>query len=293
VVVLGPDGQVRFALGEVTAPMFPRSANKPAQVVGMLRAGLELSWDGRGRSDIALAAASHAGEPEHVRRVLAMLSTAGLTEADLACPPEPPSSAPFSAARRTTMNCSGKHAAMLLTCVTRDWPLTDYTAADHPLQRMITETVAELATERVVATGVDGCGAPVCAISLTALARTFHRLVSAAEGDARRRVADAMRSNPFLVGGTGREDTLLMSGVPGALSKVGAEGVWAVAVPDVGTVAIKIDDGAARARGTVVVAALRSLGLDSPVLDELAEVTLLGGGVPVGSVRALPHLFPV
>ena len=99
--------------------------------------------------------------------------------------------------------------------------------------------------------------------------------------------ADAMRAHPELVSGTGRDDARLMHGVPGLLSKGGAEGVVAVAVPGAGAVALKIDDGAMRARMPVLVPALRRLGVDAPVLDELAETPLLGGGRPVGSVRPL------
>jgi L-asparaginase II len=132
---------------------------------------------------------------------------------------------------------------------------------------------------------VDGCGAPVLAFSLTALARAFLRLVDAAPGSHERAVADAMRAHPLMVAGTGAEDTVLMARLPGLISKVGAEGVMAVAVPGVGAVALKIDDGAARARTPVLVSALRRLGIEAPA--SLATVPLLGGGVPVGAVRAV------
>jgi L-asparaginase II len=134
---------------------------------------------------------------------------------------------------------------------------------------------------------VDGCGAPVLALSLRGLAAAFLRLVSAAPGTVERRVADAMRAHPELVSGTLGEDTRLMRAVPGLLSKGGAEGVQAVAVAGVGAVAIKIDDGAMRARMPVLVSALRRLGVTGPVLDEYAEVPVLGGGRRVGSVRSV------
>jgi L-asparaginase II len=144
-----------------------------------------------------------------------------------------------------------------------------------------------LAGESVGGTGVDGCGAPVLALSLRGLAAAFLRLVSAAPGTVERRVADAMRAHPELVSGTEGEDTRLMRAVPGLLSKGGAEGVQAVAVAGVGAVAIKIDDGAMRARMPVLVSALRRLGVTGPVLDEYAEVPVLGGGRRVGSVRSV------
>jgi len=125
----------------------------------------------------------------------------------------------------------------------------------------------------------------VFALSLTGLARAFLAAVTAPSGSHERAVADAMRAYPELMSGTGADDARLMHCVPGLLSKGGAEGVIAVAVPDVGAVAIKVDDGAARARLPVLVGALRRLGLDRPGLEELADVAVLGGGGRVGTVR--------
>jgi L-asparaginase II len=135
--------------------------------------------------------------------------------------------------------------------------------------------------------GVDGCGAPVLAVSLTGLARAYLRLVNAPPGSVEQTVAAAMRSHPEMVAGTDADDTRLMAGVPGLLCKGGAEGVAAVAVPGVGAIALKIDDGAGRARMPTLVAALRRLDVKDDVLDELAEVPVLGGGRPVGTVRAV------
>ncbi|MEV5447857.1 asparaginase, partial [Streptomyces sp. NPDC052644] len=183
---------------------------------------------------------------------------------------------------RLAMNCSGKHAGMLLTCLAAGWPLDGYWRPEHPLQRQLTATVEEFTGERAAAVGVDGCGAPVLAVSLTGLARAFLRLVTAEPGCPERTVADAMRAYPELVGGTGADDTRLMRGVPGMLAKIGAEGVIAAALPGVGAVALKIDDGATRARMPVLVSGLRRLGVQAPVLTEYAELPLLGGGLPVG-----------
>jgi L-asparaginase II len=288
VVVLGSDGSVLAAAGDVTNPIFPRSSNKPMQATAMVRAGLSLEAE-----SLSLAAGSHSGEPFHVSRVRAMLADGGLSEADLRCPPDYPLS---EAARadviragldkaRVFMNCSGKHAAMLRTCVAAGWPLDDYRSPDHALQRACAATVEEFAAEPVAAIGVDGCGAAVMAVSLTGLARAFLRIATAPSGP-ERSVADAMRGFPEFMSGTGREDARLMRGLPGILSKGGAEGVWAAAAPGVGAVALKIDDGATRARDVVMAAALHRLGLDAPVLDELSEPVVLGGGVPVGAVRA-------
>lgn len=290
VVVLDATGAVVDFGGDVKSPIFPRSSNKPLQAIGMLRAGLRLADP----ADLALVCASHFGEDFHVARVRALLRTAGLDESALRCPPDMPLSAPAAAAvlragggrARVQMNCSGKHAGMLLTCLAAGWPTQEYWLPDHPLQERLRATVEELAGERVAAVGVDGCGAPVLAISLTALAGAFLRLVSGAPAAPERMVADAMRAHPELVAGTDADDTRLMHGVPGLLAKGGAEGVLAVAVPDVGAVALKIDDGAMRARMPVLASALRRLGVTAEVLDSLAETPLLGGGEPVGAVRA-------
>ncbi|WP_245714531.1 asparaginase [Micromonospora inyonensis] len=289
VVVLDASGAVLAAAGDVTAPVFPRSASKPMQTVGMLRAGLRLTDP----ADLALVSASHAGEDFHLARVAALLASAGLDRSALACPPDLPLD---EAARnavllagggpaRIGMNCSGKHTGMLLTCLAAGWPIEGYPLPGHPLQQRIRATVEEFTGEPVAAVGVDGCGAPVLAVSLTGLARAYLRLVHAEPGTPERGVADAMRAHPEIVGGTGAEDSRLMRGLPGTLAKIGAEGVIAAGLPGVGAVAVKIDDGAARARMPVLVAALRRLGQDAPILHEYARLPLLGGGVPVGVVR--------
>ncbi|WBB79002.1 asparaginase [Micromonospora sp. WMMD882] len=292
VAALDASGALRVAVGDVTGPIFPRSANKPMQTVGMLAAGLPLTDP----ADLALVSASHSGEDFHRARVAALLASAGLDETALACPPDLPLDEAARSAvlragggpARLSMNCSGKHAGMLLTCLAAGWPTDGYQRPGHPLQQRIRAAVADCAGEEPTAVGVDGCGAPVLAVSLTGLAGAFLRLVSAAPGTPERRVADAMRAHPALVGGTRAEDTRLMRGLPGALAKVGAEGIIAVGLPGVGAVAVKIDDGTPRARLPVLVSALRHLGQDAPILDEYAQLPLYGGGVPVGAVRPVP-----
>ncbi|QLQ38136.1 asparaginase [Micromonospora robiginosa] len=291
VVVLDAAGSPVAGAGDVASPIFPRSSNKPMQAIGMLRAGLPLTDP----ADVALVAASHAGEEFHVERVHALLRDAGLGEDALHCPAD----LPFGEAAREAvlragggpsrvlMNCSGKHAGMLRTCLAAGWSLDGYWRPEHPLQQRLTATVEEFTGERAAAIGVDGCGAPVHAVSLTGLARAFLRLVTAEPGTAERTVADAMRAYPEMVGGTQADDTRLMRGVPGLLAKIGAEGVMAAAVPGVGAVALKIDDGAARARMPVLTSALSRLDVRAPILTEYAELPLLGGGLPVGALRPL------
>ncbi|MET8230963.1 asparaginase [Micromonospora sp. NPDC005298] len=291
VVVLDAAGAPVASAGDVTSPVFPRSASKPMQTIGMLRAGLPVTDP----ADVALVSASHAGEDFHLAGVDALLARAGLDASALHCPPDLPAGAAAREAvlragggpTRVQMNCSGKHSGMLLTCEAAGWPLDGYWRPEHPLQQGLRATVEEFTGEPAAAVGVDGCGAPVLAVSLTGLAGAYLRLVDAEPGSAPRVVADAMRTHPEIVGGTRADDTRLMRGVPGLLAKVGAEGVFAVGLPGVGAVALKIDDGADRARMPVLVSALRRLGVDAPVLTEYAEVPLFGGGVPVGAVRPI------
>jgi len=188
------------------------------------------------------------------------------------------------------MNCSGKHSAMLATCVVNDWPTDDYRDPAHPLQQRIRDTIARLSGQPVLIEGVDGCGAPVAALSLTALARAFSVAVQAESGSPERRVADSMRAHPELVGGSDRDVTAFMSGVSGLLAKDGAEAVMAAALPDGRAFALKILDGGDRARPVVTAALLRHLGVGvdasaARVLEQYEVEPLFGGGVRVGEIR--------
>jgi len=285
---LAADGRQVISVGRTDVPFLPRSANKPLQATAMLRCGLNLDGE-----LLALAAASHSGEDFHVDGVRKILSGAGLSEDDLRCPASWPLDTqtayrliargePMS---RIRMNCSGKHAAMLATCVQNGWPTASYVDPDHPLQQEIRRTVEELAGQRSAATAVDGCGAPLFALTLAGLAGAFRALVLAGPGTPERRVADAMRAYPEWTSGTDRDERRLMNAVPGLLFKSGAEGVDAFALGDGRAGAVKIDDGAPRARTPVTVAALRRLGAIVP--DELATVPVPGGDAVVGEVRAV------
>ena len=183
------------------------------------------------------------------------------------------------------MNCSGKHAAMLATCAANGWPTASYTDPGHPLQQAIRDAIEDLAGQRLTATGVDGCGAPLFALTLGGLVRAFRALVLAGSGTPERRVADAMRAYPEWTSGTDRDERRLMNAVPGLLLKSGAEGVDAFAFGDGRAGAVKIDYGAQRPRTPVTVAALRRLGAVVP--DDLATVAVTGGDAVVGEVRAV------
>ncbi|MCI4145071.1 asparaginase [Kribbella sp. NPDC020789] len=293
VVVLDAGGEDVFRLGDPEAAFYPRSALKPVQAVAMVRAGLPL--DG---ALLSLAAASHSGEERHLVGTLRILQHAGLTEDHLRNVPD----LPLDPAVRDTwvragrgpsrlaQNCSGKHAAMLCTAKLNGWPVDDYLDPSHPLQQLIAETVEDLTGRRVATVTVDGCGAPLFAVSLEGLARAAARIASAAPGTPEGRVADAMRTHAEMASGTGRDVAALMRAVPGLLAKDGFEGVQVAALPDGRAVAVKIADGAARARVPVTAAALTHAGVDPVLLTAFAGETVLGGGRPVGGIRPVTGL---
>ena len=295
VVALAADGSVDWAVGDVAAPVLPRSCNKPVQAVGMLRAGLELPAD-----LLALACASHSGEPFHVDGVRRILAAAGLDEDALQTPPGYPLD---DAARDEVirsgsgpapilMNCSGKHAAMLATCVVNGWDPATYLDPEHPLQKAIAATFAELTGEKVDHVAIDGCGAPLLSSSLVGLARAFRTLAVATEGP-EARVAAAIRTHPEFVSGTRRDELTLLRAIPGAIGKAGAESCYAVALPDGRSFAMKCDDGAARVRPVLMAAALRrggvtsEAGIDAAAVEGTGVVELHGGRATVGEIRAL------
>lgn len=292
VVAVAADGTRLIERGPITAPILPRSANKPLQAVAMLRHGHGHGLDLDGEL-LAVACASHNGEPFHLDGVRRILAAAGLTEADLQNTPDRPLHdaererwiAEHRPATRLAQNCSGKHAAMLATCVAAGWDTATYRDPDHPLQQAIAEAIADLSGEPVAATGVDGCGAPVMAVSPLGLARAFGRLAAAGPGSAEGRVAGALRAHPQWLGGTGRDVTTLIQQVTGLIAKDGAEAVFAVGMADGTGLVVKIADGAGRACPVVTAAALRALGVGNEVVDGLGTRAVLGHGRPVGGVH--------
>ncbi|MCT9934778.1 asparaginase [Planotetraspora sp. A-T 1434] len=277
--------------GDTSSLASPRSSMKPLQALAMVRAGLALE-----NELLALACASHSGEPYHVDGARKILAGAGLDETALRCPEDLPldTAAMHKVIRangepsRIYMNCSGKHSAMLATCVANDWPIEGYLDPGHSLQRAIRATVEELTGERVAATGVDGCGAPLFFVSMIGVVRAFRRFALAAPGSPERRIADAMRAYPQWTSGTARPEAELMRAIPGLMVKGGAEAFDAFVFADGRAGAVKVEDGGYRARVPVTVAALRALGLDAPELAGLATTPLFGGGRPVGEVRVGP-----
>ncbi len=290
IAVTDSDGSLLHAWGAADDPVFPRSSNKPIQAVAMLRAGLTLA-----PQHLALACASHSAQPFHLDGVREMLAAAGLTEADLQNTPDLPYDADerdvWIAAGRTArplaQNCSGKHAAMLATCRLNGWDLATYRGDDHPLQRLMADTIADLAGEPVAATAVDGCGAPVMAVSVAGLARAFGRIAAGAPDTPEADVTAAMRAHPEYVGGTRRDVTALIRGTAGLVAKDGAEAVYAAGLADGRGVALKIADGSQRARPVVLAAVLRRLGVESAAYERLEDAPILGHGRPVGAIVAV------
>jgi L-asparaginase II len=294
VVALESDGSVAFALGDAGAVVFPRSSTKPIQATAMVASGLSLP-----PRLLALVCASHDGRAEHLSTAKEILATAGLTEdalgntADYPLDPDAQDAAIRAGGVKTAlqMNCSGKHSGMLATCVHNGWDLESYLHVDHPLQQRITEMVPQLAGEEASFIGVDGCGAPAHALSLLGLARAFRSVALAPSSSAAGQVATAIRQHPEMLGGPTRDITLLIQGVPGLMGKDGAEGVFAIALPDGRAIALKISDGANRARPPVMKFALQALGVDVSAVDPRAfDSVIFGHGKPVGSVRVTATL---
>ncbi|MBW8750785.1 MAG: asparaginase [Propionibacteriales bacterium] len=294
VVALGAGGDVVFESGDIGTPMLPRSCNKPLQAVGMVRAGLDLDGE-----LLALACASHSGEDFHLDGVRQILASAGLAESALQTPPAWPLDDAATeqllrnggAKSPIQMNCSGKHAAMLATCVANGWPTETYLDPAHPLQQAIAATFADLTGGPVAYVAVDGCGAPLLGTTLRGLARAFSVLATSDRPE-EQRVATAIRRHPEYVSGTTRDELALLRAVPGAIAKAGAESCYVVALADGRSFALKTDDGAARARPVVMAALLNRLGVDTePGVDTDAVrrtglAPLLGGTVEVGEIRA-------
>ncbi|MFL5463831.1 MAG: asparaginase [Gemmatimonadaceae bacterium] len=283
--VVGPDDELLGVARDSDAFTYWRSCAKPFQVIPFLSAGgLEsLGW---GDEQLAIACGSHGGEPEHIEVVAQMLHDLGLEEGDLACGPHDPSSqrgAKFlreSGERATRLhnNCSGKHSAMLAMARHKGWPTRGYDRREHHVQRTILHEISLWTGVpcNKITQAVDGCGVVVFGMTLERMARAYSRFAVAAERGEEypRRVVDAMSRNPFLVGGTDRFDTALISETNGAVvSKVGAEGVHCALLPERGIgIALKVEDGAQRAQVPALLRLLQEIdALPDPLPTKLRE----------------------
>lgn len=297
-VVLGPDGTVVRSLGAPERPVFPRSSMKPFQAVAVMGAGVPLEG-----AAAVLATASHAGTPAHLSVVRKLLAQAQLGEDALRCPADWPLDTPSrddlvragESKQPVFMNCSGKHAAMLLACRVNGWPTESYLDPTHPVQQHIRDTIERLTGEKVVATGVDGCGAPVHAMSLVALARGIQRIATASDGSPfalfrnAALLKNAVLADGWAIDGPGRANTVVIDEL-GVFAKGGAEGVMVMAAPDGTTVTLKVLDGSLRAASIVALRLLADAGaISHDDVDRVApklELAVLGRGAPVGEIRA-------
>ncbi len=296
VVCLERDGSIAFSVGSPQAIIFPRSSTKPFLATAMVAAGLKLP-----SNLLALVCASHDGRPEHLQAAREILASAGLDETALRNTKDLPLDDDAArvvvrgggVATSLQMNCSGKHSGMLATCVACGWATDEsYLDRDHELQKLITAMMPEMIGEEVASIVVDGCGAPAHAMTLAGLARGFRSVAMAKTGSPARVVADAMREHPQMVGGPTRDVSMLMAGISGLVAKDGAEGVYAAALPDGRAIALKIADGANRARPPLMRAALSALGVDFSGVDECAFASpIFGHGKIVGEVRVMDNLL--
>ena len=279
-IIIGPDGSELLTLGDVDAEMYPRSAIKSLQAAAMVRLGLELNDE-----QLALVCASHGGTDRHQAVALEILKSAGLSESDLQNTPDRPldrkARIAFGAKPATSLaaNCSGKHAGMLATCVVNGWDVKTYREANHPLQIAIANEIEKLTGKSINRTSVDGCGAPLFSMSTRSIAVAARKM--RIESDpVFNRVINACIKHPEMILAEGAFDTRMMRAVPGLLVKGGAESVMLASLADGSAIAWKISDGANRANGPMMKAALAKLG--KTIEGEVVDV--LGGGTVVGSL---------
>ena len=302
VAVSDARGRLRLAVGDVERPIFPRSALKPIQAVPLVESGAADAFK-LSDAELALACASHSGEPQHTARIAAWQSCIGCSVADLACGPHRPIHEPTATEmivrgeRWTPLhnNCSGKHTGFMTLARGLGQPVAGYQELEHPVQREVERTLKEMAgLSDALPHGIDGCTVPNFALPLASLARA---MAGFADGSALpqsrskvcARILGAMIANPDLVAGTGRPCTLLMRQAPGIAVKTGAEGVYVAILPALGLgVALKIDDGAGRAAETAIASVLIALGAlkDEGSAHALAYAPVLNTrSAPVGERR--------
>jgi L-asparaginase II len=282
-VLVDPKGSVLEEHGNGQALIYPRSSLKPLQALTLYRLGLRLP-----QAQTVLTMASHHSTQDHISQVEQILAGAGVSQSALGCPPalpwNPAMKAQVSTPASIYHNCSGKHAGFLATAALMGWDLGTYLSPAHPMQVAIHALIEELSGEQITKTAVDGCGAPLHAMSSIGLARGISRFVL----EAKDLVAAAL-AHPSLIGDASTPDAAFLRA--GFYSKLGAEGVFTVGTPDGHALSIKIADGSLRAAPAIALAMLSKHGLASA--DQIAQiesetkVEVLGGGVSVGGLRVL------
>jgi L-asparaginase II len=306
IAIADADGRLVLALGDVTRPVYPRSAVKALQALPLVESGASDAF-GLDDKELAVACASHSGDEVHVKAVTSLLAKVGLDEGHLACGAHWPLSETAARAliqtgkqpRPVHNNCSGKHAGMLAAAVHLGFSPRGYETPDHPLQVMITRILSETCDVSLEPSrmGIDGCSLPTHGLPLSALARGFARFGTGAglapkRAQGAKQLMQACFAAPVLVAGEGRFDTVVLRGLaPSAFTKGGAEGVHCAALPDLGLgLALKIDDGAKRGAERALSEVLAALlPRARPVLSaQLAGEVRNWRGVAVGRIAASP-----
>jgi L-asparaginase II len=281
-LVLNAGGSTYLSKGSPELPIYPRSAIKSLQAAAMLKAGLKVELN-----ELAIICASHSGSQNHINLVTKMLTARDISISQLENAVDKPLGEKEKIAwgdkqpSQLAQNCSGKHAGMLITCKQNSWDMNTYLDLNHPLQVAIKNEIESLAGEKVSAVSVDGCGAPLFAISLVGLARAISNLVKSKEVPYKQIVL-ACTKYPELVAGDGRLTTRMMQAVPGLFMKEGAEGVQVCALRDGRVIAIKIIDGSWRPVAPIIMEILKRWGVQMP--DE--SVKIYGGTSVIGEVIA-------
>ena len=279
--LLNSDGTLRASIGDIEAPMYPRSSIKSFQAAAMVRHGLKLS-----PRQLAIVCASHSGAPEHFEVVESILHGAGLTRDDLLNTPDLPLGRVEKAAwgtnppSRRAQGCSGKHAGMLATCVANGWDTKSYLDPEHPLQIAIKEEIQELIGASVMSTTVDGCGAPLFVITTHNFARGTHTM-RVSQDPIYQEVVAACLAHPDMVAGVGRLTTTLMNQIPGLFVKDGAEAVELLSLADGRACIFKVSDGSDRAFPAIVKAVLKAWEIDA----EIDPVLVRGGSHVTGEIQ--------
>jgi L-asparaginase II len=306
VAVFDAEGKAVWEIGDTAMPVFPRSAVKAIQALPLVESGAADAY-GFGDKELALACASHSGEPAHAELARAMLAKAGLDETALECgthwPLDHEATVAMARAGGTPNalhnNCSGKHAGFVCTCCHGGIDHHGYVKAGHAMQEMIREAMEAVtgAAHDAARRGTDGCSIPTYAVPLRNFALGFAKMVSGkglgpVRAKAAQRLLSACMAEPFLVSGTDRADMKLMQAAPGRIFvKVGAEGVYCAALPELGFgIALKCDDGAGRAAEVMIASVLASLLRKdvelSAALDKLARPDIESRiGAKVGMLR--------
>ncbi|HEY2032445.1 MAG TPA: asparaginase [Rhizomicrobium sp.] len=308
VAIANAKGEIVFSLGDIEATTFPRSSLKMVQALPLVESGAADAF-GLSSEEIALACASHSGEPMHTTRVAKWLERIGCTEHDLACGAHPSRVEAVNdemirqgeKPTRIYNNCSGKHTGFLTVCRHWDVATKGYELHDHPLQVAIAKALGELAgINGDIPYGIDGCVAPAFALPISSFARVLAKYADPSSqplqrGAAMKQIVAAMIAHPDLVAGTGRSDTILMRAANNRIAtKAGAEAYYAAIIPEAGLgIALKIDDGAGRAAETAIAAILDKLGV---LTDDKAAHEIIRAPIPntrgkiVGERRPAPAL---